>query len=112
MAPIPSTIDTHRQPSLGDVESKLFKLIPALEAFASELAATPRLARRLAEECDETLAVCPPELSQMADVLRVLSGLALTFGKDFGVVSRDLTPIIDQLRRFKRQIEIARRKER
>jgi hypothetical protein len=41
MTPIPSTIDTHRAPSLADVEAKLRKLLPALDAFASELAAMP-----------------------------------------------------------------------
>jgi hypothetical protein len=105
--PIPSTIDTHRAPSLSNVESKLFKLIPALDAFASELAALPRSARRVADSCNETLAACPPELDRVADVLRVLSGLALTFSKDIGGASRELVPIVGQIARFRRQVEIA-----
>jgi hypothetical protein len=48
----------------------------------------------------------------MADVLRVLSGLALTFSKDIGGASREIVPLADQLPRFKRQVEIARAKER
>jgi hypothetical protein len=55
---IPSLIDTRRS-SLADVESKLIRLIPALDAFASELAATPRLAKRLAELCNESIAAAP-----------------------------------------------------
>jgi hypothetical protein len=111
MAPL-SSINTGQRSSLANVEAKLCKLIPALDAFASELAATPRSARRLAECCGETLAVCPEELAAMADVLRVLGNMAATFGKDMASASREIVPTIDQLNRLRRQIEIARRKER
>jgi hypothetical protein len=101
-----------RLPSLSDAEAQLRKLMTSLNEFAGQLSAMPRAARKLSDACDATIGACPPGLERLADCLRVLSGLALSFSKDISGASRELTPLCDQLNRFRREVEIAARKER